>query len=245
MLGITAILNSYKRPYTIQEQYAAIMNQTIKPDEIMIWSNSPNNNFNIVPIYNNVCSSSCNRNLGVWARFAYALMAKTKYICIFDDDTIPGSRWFENCLKTIKTHNGPLGTIGIRFNSKEKYLGNCIRIGWDGNRDTVERVDFLGHAWFFEKEWLKAYWREFPDLSKYAICAEDMHLSYSIQKYLGLNTYVPPHPANDMSLWGSIKGMQYGTDANSLWSSNWNEVSVKIEEYMQYCISNGWKTVNG
>jgi GT2 family glycosyltransferase len=82
----------------------------------MLWQN------NIEGFDTNLTSSlitaSCNKNLGVWARFAYALNASTEYVCIFDDDTIPGNRWLENCLNTIQTHNGLLGTAGIRFKSK-------------------------------------------------------------------------------------------------------------------------------
>jgi hypothetical protein len=47
-----------------------------------------------------------------------------------------------------------------------------------------------------------------------------MHFSYTIQKYLNLKTYVPPHPENDRSLWGSLKGEKYGGGMVSLWQGN-------------------------
>ena len=96
MSEITVILNGYKRPQFLKEQINAIENQTIKPKEIMLWQNNSEGFENIVP--NNIITAVSNKNLGVWARFSYALNAKTEYICIFDDDTIPGSKWFENCL---------------------------------------------------------------------------------------------------------------------------------------------------
>jgi GT2 family glycosyltransferase len=110
MNDITVILNGYKRPQFLQEQINAIQNQTVKPREIMLWQNNTEGfDQNIT---NSITTAASNKNLGVWARFAYALNAKTEYICIFDDDTIPGSKWFENCLETMKTHEGLLGTIG-------------------------------------------------------------------------------------------------------------------------------------
>ena len=84
---------------------------------------SPNenviNNFNMEKfpkdVIENCTSAFCNKNLGVWARFAYAINADTEYICVFDDDTIPGKKWFENCLETMKTHRGLLGCRGVRM----------------------------------------------------------------------------------------------------------------------------------
>ncbi len=245
MYGVTAILNTYKRNH-LQEQYDAVVKQTVQPEDVMLWSNSPDGTFPaLLAEHKKMGAVISNRNHGVWARFAYALLAKTKYVCIFDDDTIPGPRWFDNCLKTIKTHRGPLGTIGIVFNSPDKYIGNAYRVGWDGNNEEAKRVDFVGHAWFFEREWLQAYWREIPDIANHPCCSEDMHLSYSIQKFLGLNTYVPPHPKDQPDMWGSLKGMDYGTDNVSIWMNNSGDAVGRVELYMQHCLSHGWKIING
>jgi hypothetical protein len=203
---ITAILNGYLRPDFLRIQLDAINNQTVKPKEIMLWqNNSEGFDDNLT---GGITVAKSNRNLGVWARFAYALNAKTEYICVFDDDTIPGSKWFENCLNTISTHEGLLGTIGLIYDSKHNYLQHR-RYGWDNPNEETVRVDIVGHCWFFRKEWLSSYWRELPP-NGYDFCGEDMHFSYTIQKYLGLNTYVPPHPINDREMWGSTFGWQFG-----------------------------------
>lgn len=243
---ITALFNTYRRTH-LTEQYDAIVDQSVPPEDVMIWSNSPDDGMfpNLSAQHRGARTAVSNRNHGVWARFAYALLAKTKYVCIFDDDTIPGRRWFENCLETIKTHRGPLGTIGIVFNSPEKYIGNCVRVGWDRPNEEARRVDFLGHAWFFEREWLQAFWREVPDIAKFPCCSEDMHLSYSVQRWLGLNSYVPPHPPGDTELWGSLKGMDYGSEPVSIWMNNSGNAVERVEEYMQYCLSQGWEIING
>jgi hypothetical protein len=238
MSNITAILNGYKRPQFLKEQVESIRNQTIPPIEIMLWQNNTDG-FD-EKLTDSLTTASCNKNLGVWARFAYALNAKTEYICIFDDDTIPGDMWFENCLTTLKTHEGLLGTIGLIYNTSNSYRPNT-RFGWaDINNPEPIRVDIVGHAWFFKREWLSAYWRELPPIGLTTV-GEDMHFSYTIQKFLGLNTYVPPHPEDNKRLWGSLKGWEMGTEQNALSFNNNN--LILMDSYHKHLISNNFKLV--
>jgi len=234
---ITAILNGYKRPQFLEEQINAINNQTIKPSEIMLWQNN-SDGFSI-DITKNLTTAVSNKNLGVWARFAFALNAKTEYICIFDDDTIPGQMWFENCLNTMKSHEGLLGTIGLIYDTPTSYRPNT-RYGWDNPNEKVVRVDIVGHAWFFKREWLSAFWRELPPPNLTTV-GEDMHFSFMLQKYLGLNTYVPPHPSHFKEMWGSIKGWEMGTEQNAL-SFNQNNL-ILMDTYHKDLISRGFKLV--
>jgi hypothetical protein len=60
----------------------------VKPKEIIIVKNE--HHFEIPKEIAEQCIViETNNNLGVWFRFTVALMAKTKYVCMFDDDTIP------------------------------------------------------------------------------------------------------------------------------------------------------------
>jgi hypothetical protein len=197
---ITVILNGYKRPYALAQQLEAIKSQTLQAQTVMMWQNKGSEfDFDLI---NSTQHASCNSNLGVWARFSYALNAKTPYICILDDDTIPGSKWLENCISTIQQYDGLLGTIGVRYESNEAYWPSH-RIGWANPNENVEQVDIVGHSWFFRREWLSTFWRELPEIDQSVYVGEDIHFSYTLQKYLNKNTYVPPHPANDIEMWGS------------------------------------------
>ena len=40
-MGITVILNGYRRGSNLDEQYDALQKQTLKPDEILLWYNNP------------------------------------------------------------------------------------------------------------------------------------------------------------------------------------------------------------
>ena len=70
-----------------------------------------------------------------------------------------------------------------------------------------------------------------------------MNLSFQLQKE-GINTYVPPHPLDIQSLWGSLKGIEYGDDENSLWVSNPNNFKNKMYGYFDKQINEGWKLLN-
>jgi len=238
MNDITVILNGYKRPQFLKEQVDACLNQTVKPKDIMLWQNNADGfDHNLT---NTLITASCNNNLGVWARFAYALNAKTEYICIFDDDTIPGTKWFENCLNTMKTHEGLLGTIGLIYESDKSYFPH-IRHGWAEPNENIVKVDIVGHAWFFKREWLSTFWRELPN-PIYNIVGEDMHFSYMLQKYLNINTYVPAHPKNDKELWGSLKGWEMGTERNAL--SFVSQNANMMDMYYKELISKGFKIID-
>jgi len=74
---ISVILTKYKREHRFEEQYQSVENQSIKPEEILVCDNR-------------------SQNLGVWSRFSTALHAKGEFVCVIDDDTIPGEKWLEN-----------------------------------------------------------------------------------------------------------------------------------------------------
>lgn len=233
---ITTILSGFRRPHTLKEQFEAVCNQTIKPTNVFYWQNFHPDGVNADPeIINKCLSVVSNINWGVWARFAFALNAKTKYVCILDDDTIPGNRWFENCLNTMTTHRGLLGTRGVIFRPDGNYHDNQ-GVGWETANEEVTQVDIIGHSWFFEREWLAAYWRELPD-PRFFVAGEDIHFSYTIQKYLGLNSYVPLHPKNDKSLWGSLKACELGIGPQA----TSNIAMPQMQDYLQTAIKGGFK----
>lgn len=215
-MKICAVLNLYKRPAALRQQISAIRGQSIAPTEILIWKNFSDSTFDLSCL-NDVTIATSNRNHGVWARFAFALNTQCDYVAIFDDDTLPGSRWFENCIKTINVYNGLLGTRGLIFQSRNSY-GDFEDVGWKAPNAVTRQVDIVGHAWFFRREWLSTFWRELPELKQNLLVGEDIHFSYSLQRYLGLSTYVPPHPLSDKRMWGSLptEGMAYGADGHGI-----------------------------
>lgn len=238
---ITVILNAYRRPYNLEPQLEALRKQTIQPKQIWLWVNYHEDNknydfknFGIDRIFHN------DFNWKFYGRFAAALLADTEYIAIFDDDTIPGSKWFENCFETMKTHEGILGSAGVILNSTT--YTNHVRCGWPIQNKKPTRVDLVGHAWFFKREWLSYLWAEKPPTWDNG---EDIQFSYLAQKYGGIQTYCPPHPPKERELHGSILGDKLGIDdkANSInnKTSHWQLRDMCVK----YAVANGWKTVKG
>jgi hypothetical protein len=217
---ITAILTVYKRPQYLQEQLEALYNQTIKPKTVIIIKNFvegvaiPNLPEHLVT---NVKFIASNTNFGVWARFAIGLLADTKYVCMFDDDTIPGSKWFENCIDSMSIREGLYGTIGIRFPTPCYGWSHSDRVGWHNPNTEIEEVDIVGHAWFLKREWIRHLWNYTPSYTDDLKCGEDINLSFYLQK-VGIPTLVPPHPPGCYEMYGShpVTAWNYGTDENAL-----------------------------
>ena len=231
MSDITVVLNGYKRPDYLKTQLDAINNQTVKPESIMLWQNA--GALFDKEITKDLIHAGSNHNFGVWARFAYALNARTEYVCVFDDDTIPGSRWFENCLNTMKTHNGLLGTIGVVFRTNTSYQP-ITRYGWaDNNNENTVEVDLVGHAWFFRRDWLKYFWMDMPQKGDSELVGEDMHFSFMLKKYGNISTFVPPHPKSQPELWGSNAqlGWKMGQDGAAI-SMNYDNLGKMNQMYV-------------
>jgi glycosyltransferase involved in cell wall biosynthesis len=245
MNDITVILNGFKRPEYLSEQVNSLLNQSVKPKEIWLWVNHDDNSTFPEKVSGIDVIVRSSKNFKYHARFCLGLLAKTNFVAFFDDDTIPGNRWFENCIKTSESHNHNciLGGVGVVFTNTDHY-NNHIRFGWPEPSNEEKEVDFAGHAWFMNKQLLAALWLE-PPISLEN--GEDMQLSFLAKKYFKTPTICPPHPENDKTFWSSLKPWEYGTGPKA---SSWGAVvpqNVFLGErtnILHKCISNGWKLIN-
>ena len=238
-MDISVILNVYKRPHMLEKQIEAVLNQSVPvdPKNIFVMYNGTDEP---LPNNKNVKTMRCNWNTTAYGRFVPLLFAKTEYVAVFDDDDIPMPRWFESCIKTMEEVNGILGSTGVivpRMNDPKPYY----KYGWNAVRnEKTERVDYVGHAWFFRQEWAKYMWYEDPIVWNTGM---DMWFSYQAQKYGGINTFVPPHPVGDMDIWGTEPktGMKVGKDRNASWrKKGWTGDRHKLHWQL---IDKGWDTV--
>ena len=219
--SVSVILTLYKRPDKLLEQIASIINQTIKPKEIILFHDASDMQIDeeIVLEAKKYLTNyiKVDNNVGVWGRFTAGLLATSKYVCFFDDDTIPGNRWLENCHSNIIKRKGLYGTIGIDSGNLRNYpYSSYRRWGWHQPNKTIKEVDFVGHSWFLEKDWLGVMWIDYSQLYAFKFVGEDAFLSFSLKKWLNIKTYVPPHPKNDLELYGSLpeKALKYGQNVD-------------------------------
>lgn len=238
--NITAIVNIYKRPEWLDEQITAIMNQTIPPTQIFIWNNG-NKHVDLSKYKEgpNIKVFDNNSNYGVWSRFLIATLAPTEYVCIFDDDTIPQPRWFENCYTQMQRREALYGTIGVIFDSHDRYEV-MKRYGWDGACETSKPVDIVGHSWFFKRDWISYFMREQPKVYSHISNGEDVHFSHMLQKYANIPTLVPPHPASDVSVYGSTptSAWSIGLDGNSETGAHY-----PLDQMFKEAIDNGFRVL--
>jgi hypothetical protein len=143
---ISVILNVYKRPHMIEQQIQALKDQSIPitSENIHIWYNK-SDVIQYSPKDEKINTYLCNWNTKFFGRFTLPLLVKTKYVAIFDDDTIPQKDWLKNCVETIEKPetNGILGGSGVILKTKS-YIP-CDKVGWNGQHlDITKRVDLVG-----------------------------------------------------------------------------------------------------
>lgn len=244
-LSVSVVLNLYKRPANLEKQLELIEKQTLKPKEIILFRDETNPPSDI-QIPENIKNKFdltilSNKNVGVWGRFSAALLADSTHVCVFDDDTMPGCRWLENCHDSMLKKEALYGTIGILMHKPKKYpFENYIRIGWvNPNKRPVE-VDLVGHSWFFKKDWLGALWLNSSEMFKFKTAGEDMFFSKQLRKYLNISTYVPPHPKQQFDLYGSNPEFanKLGKDKAAL-SLNSDNL-VKMNKAVKYMLKDGF-----
>jgi len=239
---ITVILNAYRRPYNLQMQIDAIRSQTHPPKQIWLWVNyhEDNKDFDFKSLdVDRIIHNDYNWKF--YGRFAAALLADTEYVALYDDDTIPGTKWHENCLNTMKTHEGILGSAGVILKGT-RYVQHD-RCGWPTQNTEITPVDLVGHAWFFKREWLRYLWQEKPTTWENG---EDIQFAFMAKIHGGISTYCPPHPPDDKSLYGSVLGNELGIDVKA--TSTNSAVSHRQffnerDECVQAGLRKGWETV--
>ena len=236
MSDVSCLITSWKRQATLAQQIEAVKNQSVKPVETVVWQNHVDDRPIDEVALAGVTHVRSNKNWGVWPRFLFAMEFSTEYVCIFDDDTIPGSKWLENCLTTIQSHNGLLGSIGVWFPKGTRLPHH--RAGWATHNEQVRQVDIVGHSWFFRRKWLRHYALE-PRMGG-RTWGEDYHFSVAIQKHLGLGTYVPPQPKDKPEMSGSLRGYELGSGPDSLWEGNIKFQADKITESHNLYLKAGW-----
>lgn len=249
---VDVVLTVYKKPESLRKQLDAVKAQSLKPRNIYLYQDGIDSYYTInlgqeiLKEFSGVRIADSNG--GVWKRFEYAKEAVcSTYVCILDDDAIPGERWLENCYTQMQKKEGIYGTNGILLTGDDKYpligCSNDKRVGWMNPNKETAMVDFVGHAWFFKTEWLTYMFDDICGIREnYKYVGEDMCLSY--QCYLhGINTYVPPHPFGYPEMWGALprSAKRFGVtevaiSASSSYHQQMNDALKKMRKQ-------GWKIV--
>jgi hypothetical protein len=242
--AITVILTGYKRDH-FDEQIPAILNQSIKPDAIYLWQNEHHVDLSQYRKKYGISIIQADKNFKFHGRFALGLLFSTEYICIFDDDIIPGKLWLENCMRASKEYNAIIGGNGRTFISPGQWSGYETKVEQDSP------VDLCGHCWFFKREWLSYLWmdlREYrpnnTDTGDYEILplppsmenGEDIQFCLSSKIFGNIDTYVPKQMIPDEM--ADTKQNKYSVDQySSFLLHDHKSLRDSIIEYYKIC---GW-----
>ncbi len=209
MSGITVILTAYRRPALLRPQWEAIRAQGVPAHTVWLWANEPDPQMRAeIAALRLDRSLVCSDNAGVHARFALALTAPTEFVAVFDDDALPGPNWLANCLRVMDRTPGILGAAGVRIQG-DGYQQRTMH-GWHAPTTETVEVDLVGHAWFLRTEWIRYL---FAAPAVVGINGEDIELAARAWRLAGIRCYSPPHPIEDRSVWGSLRGVELGSDA--------------------------------
>lgn len=221
--NIVAILTAWKRDY-FKEQLNSLINQTVKVDKIIILNNGGSD---LSYLKNEVnCEISIIKsdvNTKFWGRHSIANMFNCEYILLLDDDTIPGSKWVENCLRLSNQKNCIVTGNG-------RSIDNKISWGDGGRVDQDMQVAFGGHSWFFKKEWMKYYLTEKPFSYD---SGEDIWISALCKLNGGISTWMPEQLGET-----SAHKNSYADDQHASYQlNNWDNIRENI---CNHYIEKGW-----
>lgn len=204
--NVTVLLSSFERPQFLRTQVDTILAQTVQPAQMMIWQNPgavPPDDHTLNGLASVIIRS--NANLGPWFRFTLALEAPTEYVCILDDDTIPGPQWLEQAMKRLEdaAAEGKLlciASAGKIFRSDDAT--DFVTIGPEYPQPEEKEVDIGQNGWIFHKSLLWMFAAN-PVLGDRRI-GWDLHLAASLQRE-DIPTVVLPYPPGDRGSWGMVR----------------------------------------
>lgn len=235
-MTIGVVLQTWKRN-TLVKQLSALHDQSLGYDQLVVVGNESWSVPGVVAVDKRDSAITCSKNWGVWPRFQVAQWLGTDWIAMFDDDTLPGSRWLEACLRTAEEFGENVyGVNGIAYPcgamSHRAYFGHTVPV------DMLIECDIVGQAWFFPRK-LAERINLAPDWQKYPSCGEDYWLSVMAQQ-AGKKTYCMPWTTWAPEFCGATAGDQTGGDEHALWKRE-GEEERRNERHEAYRAM-GWRT---
>lgn len=256
-VDLTVIINGFARPEYLPLVWEAVQYQTRRPVETWIIQNDPGLT---APIprwffdglraggHTDTRIIAADLNLGCWFRFILAaLHCRTRYVVIYDDDTISGQTALASMLGELERTPGVYGGRGIIYNHDPggpQFWHHQVE-GWSADTPTTTRVDFAGHVWCMETLWLRELLRHLPARLLNSPrpgreIGEDMYLSFVAQRQ-GLHTYVTPHVLPVNASWTSLAGADLGTHPNAISNSPALDGG---QAWLDDFVADGWRLLN-
>jgi hypothetical protein len=251
---LAVIINGFARPEYLPLVWEAVQYQTRRPRETWIIQNNPGLKASVPSAFfdqlrlggfTDTRIITSDLNLGCWFRFVLAaLHCRTRFVAVYDDDTVSGNAALETILASLERQAGVYVGRGVTLTHSPDgpQYWQSTDAGWSAESVHMCRVDFGGHLWVMETSWLQELCRHLPSKLVRSTrpgreIGEDMYVSYVAQQ-CGLDTFVTPHALPMNPSWTSLDGRHMGTHANAL--SNSAEIG-DAQAWLDYFVEQGWQ----
>ena len=225
IVDLTVLLTVFKRK-TLREQLNAILRQTVKPAQIIVFQNERHVRLPIRELRKSgVAYVQNSTNTKFFGRFAHLLTAETEFLAVFDDDVIPGTRCLENYLAQAQAFNGIIGGNG-RIGRTNPLKDELIQPTDFGVRPHPTLVDFVGHVWVFKKARLHDMF-SIPPVT--FATGEDMHLCFASKLRSSTRAYVAAQATLEDSC--DVRRNQYADDEIASFRHTPKTERERVEEY--------------
>lgn len=234
---LACILTAWKRDY-FQEQINAIRMSTHPPDDIYLWQNGGHLDLHGWCKTNNVTLITTDADFGYYGRFAIALLMKSDFTLIMDDDVIPGPKYIETALK-VAQDGAVAGIHGLTlpidwpfYEAKPEHLGLETRIK---HPESDTEVDICLSGSLFETKLARyLFWHEPPPTTNGN--GEDIHFS-AVCAVEGHPVVIPSQPTPDH--YSTM--VDYGCDQFSSWMIESDRFQQeRFDAYQYWRESIGW-----
>ena len=210
--GVTAIVSFYRRAWTLPIFVKRLLHSTVVPREIWLVAFASEIEAELVAAYHALSTDAevlaataalgtaappilfarGGMHLSYFGRFQLALLARTPFTVIFDDDTVPGVQVLHTLLHMAHTAVGAHSVLSARGHHLQwpmmQPFSMSARSPW------VLEEDVTGGFWFSPTGLLRLLWRDRP-LS--LVTSEDSQLCSAVRKYTGRSCLVVPVDPND------------------------------------------------
>ncbi|MAB44291.1 MAG: hypothetical protein CMN67_02490 [Sphingomonadaceae bacterium] len=213
-----AVITLWKRIDYLEEQLDAVFGQSVPPESVILIQNEYH-----IDIPDDIRSrdrieviqSGLN---SLYTRWIVGYLANAKFVCVFDDDVIPGSDWIQSCIRTSEKHNALVGPSGRRAKPSETPAWESVEtVGSDNDA----LCDWVCNSYFFQTEWIK-YIVEARRYRSSHKTFDDIQLATTLKALGNINCVVPAQPSSDKRLNGHLK-RKYGHDEHALWKRSASE----------------------
>lgn len=242
----SVIVTLWKRKNYISEQYNAVIEQSIKPCEIIYIINEKF----IDPKY---IIKKCGENVRIiqsdinslYTRFAIAYIASGKYVAILDDDVIPGKLWLSNAKRVCESRNALVTGTGRIWDENGKF--GFFRMISSSKRNNNEHqscsendilCDWGCNSYFFKREWVGLILSS-PRYNNSFKTYDDIQLATSLYANAGIPCFVPCQPEDEPDCHANFKEL-YGDDEFAIWKTNSDIHFKSRKSYLMELFSKGY-----